>query len=132
MLKKIPIKLALYSLLFLFSISFLFHILVISSIVPFSIVWGSRINSIQQMYVFESVSLFINLLMSIFVASRMQFIKINLSQRTYKIVFSAIFMLFLLNTIGNLFSNNQLEKIIFTPITLILSILSLRVFLENE
>jgi hypothetical protein len=39
--------------------------------------------------------------------------------------------LFFLNTIGNLLSNNQLEKILFTPLTTILFVFSLRLAIDK-
>jgi hypothetical protein len=38
-----------------------------------------------------------------------------------------MFLLFLANTAGNLASKNELEKRIFTPLTLVLALFSLRV-----
>jgi hypothetical protein len=47
------------------------------------------------------------------------------------VVFSLMFLLFLVNTAGNLASTNQLEKQLFTPLTLLLALLSLRVAVSS-
>ena len=36
-----------------------------------------------------------------------------------------MFDMFVLNTVGNLFSKNRFEKMIFTPVTILASVLSL-------
>ena len=46
----------------LFTGALVFHLLVISQIIPFDIVWGGRLDSVDDMLVFESISIVINLI----------------------------------------------------------------------
>jgi len=48
-----------------------------------------------------------------------------------RVVMWIMFVLFTANTIGNLFSLNELESIIFTPITLVLALQTLRLALHR-
>lgn len=114
---------------FLISI-IVFHIVAIVGIVPYEMLWGGRLKSESEMYFFESVSLLINLVM-------LAAVIVKRAWPTKKIkwvnaVLWIMFVLFLLNTIGNIFSSNQMEKIIFTPITLILSVLCLILVLKKQ
>ncbi len=60
------------------------------------------------------------------VALYADFLKWRINQVVIRIGLWAMFVLFFINTIGNLFSINELEKLIFTPVTLVLSLFSLR------
>ena len=60
------------------------------------------------------------------------FLKLKLHQSILKITFWGMFVLFLFNTIGNLLALNNLETIIFTPLTALLSLFSLRLALANQ
>ena len=35
---------------------FIFHLLILSQIIPFEIVWGGKLKTTEEMYVFESIS----------------------------------------------------------------------------
>jgi uncharacterized membrane protein len=75
---------------------------------------------------FETVSILMNLLMLGIVAARAGFFKSGANHLIIQIALYLMAGIFFLNTIGNLLSNNQLEKILFTPLTIILFVFSLR------
>jgi hypothetical protein len=104
----------------------LFHVLILIGIIPYEMVWGGRLKTHAKMVTFETVSLIINLIMLIVVAIKADFLKIHLLPMIIKIVFWAMFALFTVNTIGNILSTNTFEKLVFTPLTLILALFSLR------
>lgn len=120
-------RLALHGLLATFVGTTLFHALVVAGVVPFGMVWGGRLRSHSQMLAFEAVSLTITLLLLAAVAVQAGYLNIKVSQRVMTVVFALMFVLFLANTAGNLASKNELEKRLFTPLTLVLALLSLRV-----
>ncbi|MCC3154181.1 hypothetical protein Q3A66_04785 [Hymenobacter sp. BT770] len=103
------------------------HVLVVAGVIPFAVVWGSRLRDHSQMVTFEAVSLTVTLLMLAAVAVQARYVKIRIPHRVMTVVFSLMFLLFLANTAGNLVSKNELEKLIFTPMTLLLTLFSLRV-----
>lgn len=113
-------------MLVLFSLILVFHLLVLSGIVPYDIAWGGRLKNKEEMLVFESVSILLNTLMMSVVAVRIKFLKISISQKLITGILWGMTVLFAVNTVGNLFAVSSWETIIFTPITAILSILSLR------
>lgn len=114
------------------SLVVIFHLLVIFRVIPFEIVWGGRLKDSSQMLLFETVSVTINLIMLVTVAIYSGFLKVKINRAVLKTILWIMVALFFLNTVGNLFSNNEIEKIVFTPLTLFLSIFSFRLAISNE
>lgn len=81
---------------------------------------------------FEIVSILINMVMIAVVAIYAGYLNLKINPKIIKVTLWIMVVLFLLNTIGNLFSNNEMEKIIFTPITLLLAIFCLRLAMEKQ
>ena len=110
-------------LLIVFLLTVLFHLLVLTGVIPFSGVWGGRLETVQDMYRFEAVSILINILVLFVLIQKRK----NLLDGNPNIVINVllwVFMgLFLLNTVGNLFAESVIEKILATPLTLIISVL---------
>jgi len=95
-------------------------------------VWGGRLKNASQMLSFETVSIVINLIMLAGVGVYAGILQLKINQIVIKAGFGIMFVLFLLNTIGNLSSENEWEKMVFTPLTLLLSLFSLRLALSKE
>ncbi len=106
----------------IFLLTIVFHLLVLVKIIPYGIVWGGRLQSDSQMYKFEATSIAINLLFMMIILVKSGYLKIRISPLIIRIFLWLMTGLFLLNTIDNLLSDNHLERIIFTPVTIILSI----------
>ena len=120
-------RLALHGLLIIFLATTVFHLLVVAGVVPLGMVWGGRLRDHSQMLAFEGGSLTITLLLLTAVAVRAGYVKIRIPRWVMSVVFSLMFLLFLVNTAGNLASNNETEKLLFAPLSLLLALLSLRV-----
>ncbi len=131
MKKFISTRFATNSLLVLFSMFTVFHVLVLVGVLPYTIVWGGKIQSQAQMQTMEAVSLGIMLSMLGVTASYARLLPIQLPAKLFKVIFWAMFALFALNTLGNLASVNDFERLVFTPITLVLAIFSLRLAIEK-
>jgi hypothetical protein len=125
-------KIAGYSLLTLFSLTIIFHLLVIIQIIPFEIVWGGRLTSLQQMYVSETISVSLNVLFLFIVLIQMKMLNWPIAPKVITVFLWLMFALFALNTLGNLLSINSLEKMIFTPVTILLSIFCLILALPKK
>lgn len=124
------------NILILFLITFLFvfvfHVLVFFRVIPFSIVWGGKIKTIENMQKMEAISLSVNALILVFVLSELGVIRKKCPSNLAKFIYLVLLNLFIFNTIGNLFSESNLEKIIFTPITLALSVMSFILLFRKE
>ncbi len=130
LLKRINIKIAANAMIILNLTLVIFHILIIARIIPYNIVWGGRLESISQMQVFETVSLSINLAITAVIGIKVGYIKPYLNEKVITIILWGLVILFSLNTIGNIISINSLEAIMFTPITIIATILCCRLAVE--
>ena len=118
---------ALHGLLSFFLLTLHFHALVVVGVIPSALVWGGRLRDQSQMLRFESGALVVTLLLLAAVAVQAGYVKFRVPQKVMTVVFSLMALLFLANTAGNLTSTNELEKRLFTPLTLLLALLSLRV-----
>jgi hypothetical protein len=101
----------------------IFHLLVITGIIPYTIVWAGKLKSTSDMYVFESISIAINLLLIGVLIIKRRHIKQNISNKILNAVLWFFVIIFALNTLGNLTSKTLLEKALFTPLTFISAIL---------
>jgi len=131
MMKFISKRLANIALSLIFLLLIFFHLLVITGFIPFDIVWGGRIENSAQMIQFESVSIFVNGILLTIVAIHGGYLKFKIAPVIFKITFWMMVILFALNTVGNLYSLNHWEKILFTPLTFLLTLFSLRLALSD-
>ncbi|MCF8323423.1 MAG: hypothetical protein K9I84_00580 [Leadbetterella sp.] len=110
-------------ILILFILVVIFHFLVIFGIIPFQNVWGGRLKTHEEMLKFEAFSIVLNLIFIAVVLVKVGFWKVKISPKIISILLWIMTSLFAINTIGNLFAVNNLEKYMATPITFILSVL---------
>jgi hypothetical protein len=106
-----------------------FHGFVLLGIVPYNIVWGGQLESAEEMYMMESVSIGLTLFMAWMVAVRIEVLHAKFPALLSQFIFGGMALLFLLNTIGNLFAVNSLETLLFTPLTLLSTIACFRLAL---
>ncbi|MCB2379000.1 hypothetical protein LGH70_15470 [Hymenobacter sp. BT635] len=128
-MKLLSERLAATCLLVIFALTVLFHGLIITGVIPFGMVWGGRLQTREQMLVFETLSILLNGLMLGVVAAWAGRWKVALNPRILRIALWLMAGLFLLNTVGNLLSTSAVEKAVFTPVTLLLTLLCLRLAL---
>ncbi|GAB3194317.1 hypothetical protein ABID22_000258 [Pontibacter aydingkolensis] len=132
MYNPITLRFATNGLLLIISLTIVFHFTVLLGIVPFELVWGGRLRTHSQMLSFEAASIAINLAMLAVVAIHSGVLKIRVNRKVIRVALWAMFILFLLNTVGNLLSENQAEKMVFTPVTFLLSVFSLRLAVSKK
>lgn len=118
-------------LLALLSVLLIFHFLVIAGVIPFGIIWGGKLENYSQVLVYESVSIGINLIMILVVSVNAGFIKFTGKRILVRVSLWVMFFLFLLNTLGNFTSQNQFERVVFGPLTLVISFLCLKLSLAG-
>ena len=127
MQKLLPLRIVTNGLIIIFSCVIIFHLLVITSLIPSDIVWGGNISDNSQMVVMELVSIAFNLFMLAVVCTYAGIIKMDVNPTLLKICFWVMFLLFLINTFGNLMSKSSLETYIFTPLTIVLTLFCFRI-----
>jgi hypothetical protein len=125
-------KLAGKILLVLFGLLVIFHILILFNLLPSNIVWGGQAgNSPSSLRTLEAISLILTIIFALIVAVKIGYIKIGNFRKAINILLWIIFAYLLLNTVGNLASGSSLEKLVFTPITVVAALLVLRLAIDR-
>lgn len=105
----------------------LFHIAVIAKAIPYDIAWGGRLQNDSEMYVFETISILINLFLGLLLLMKGDYVKFRFKERTIDIILWIFLVLFFLNTVGNIFAKTNFEKsfavLTFVSVILIWTIL---------
>ena len=118
-------------LLILFGLLVIFHILILFNLLPSNIVWGGRVGSSASPRALLTVSLIFNILFALVVSAKIGYIDVGNLNRVINVFLWMIFAYLLLNTAGNLASSSTLEKLVFTPITIVAAILVFRLVMER-
>lgn len=100
----------------------LFHIAVIIKVIPYDIAWGGRLQNDSEMYVFEAISILINLFLGLVLLMKGDYIKYRLMDKTIDIILWIFLALFALNTVGNICAKTNFEKSL-AVLTLVFAIL---------
>jgi hypothetical protein len=95
-------------------------------VIPYAIAWGGRLQNDEQMYLFETVSIIVNLFLIFILLMKGRYIRLQLKEKLLNLVLWIFSILFLLNTVGNLFAQTNFEKM-FAVLTLTLAILILKI-----
>jgi hypothetical protein len=114
---------ALGAMIVLVTAVMIFHLLVIAQVIPYTVVWAGRLGSVEEMYVFELLSIAVNTLLLGVLLLKAGFIKNIFPQRLLNGILWFFLVLFALNTLGNLTAATAFEKFVFTPLTLLSAIL---------
>jgi hypothetical protein len=101
------------------------HILILIKVIPYHLIWGGRLKTDKEMYRFEIVSILINALFVIIILVQAKIFAIDILEKVMTYALWLMTGLFVLNTWGNAISKNKLEKRLFTPVTIIMTIFSL-------
>ena len=113
-------------LLGILSIVVFLHIFIMVKVIPYAIAWGGRLQNDEQMYLFETVSIIVNLFLIFILLMKGRYIRLQLKEKLLNLVLWIFSILFLLNTVGNLFAQTNFEKM-FAVLTLTLAILILKI-----
>lgn len=122
----LPERVATAGLLTILSCVLSIHLLIILNILPFSIVWGGRLNTREQAMKFEAVAILGTLLMLLVIVMRSVYLSKGFNPPVIRVFLWLMTVMFLLNAASNFLSYNKIEQVIFTPLTALLSLFSLR------
>jgi heme A synthase len=127
MKKMLPLGIAVNGIIIILSSIIIFHFLVLTGVIPFNIVWGGNLTSKTQLYTMEAISIAINTVMLLIILTYCGVIKSSINRKYIIGAIWCMFLLFVLNTLGNLMAKTSLETYIFTPLTSILAIFCFRI-----
>lgn len=118
-------------LLVIFSLVVVFHILALMGFVPTNMVWGGRLETRDELVRFELFSLLVVLIAILVVSIRLDYLHWPRLMPATKVTMWIIFVLFVLNTVGNAFAVEPIERYGAGTVTLLFSFLSWRVAIEK-
>jgi len=88
----------------------IFHVLILTQVIPYEITWGGRLKSVQEMWVFESISIIMNGLLLFLLSQKSGLFQSILSEKIVHFGLWIYVGIFILNTVGNLAAATLLEK----------------------
>lgn len=103
-------KLAIKLMLWLIGVIILLHSAILMKIIPYNITWGGRIENNIEMYVFEIMSILINLFLVVLLLLRGRYLSCFIPMKVVNILLWAFLFLFGINTLGNIFAETTFEK----------------------
>lgn len=104
------------------SLIIVFHLGIIVKVIPYDIAWGGRLKDDNDMYVFELISVFVNLILVAILMIKQGALKIQLKQKIVNAILWVFLFVLILNTVGNLLSKRTFERV-FSVATLVLALL---------
>ena len=136
--KFMPIQRACVIMMVLFGLLAVVQVLVLVGVVPMSIVWGGQLDNSDDAPMFFIAPLFVGLALLALVAfALLVALRAGWLGRTNKLYrYSHYFMwlqvfYFALNTVGNLAAQSGTETLLFTPVSVALCLLALRLALRK-
>ena len=109
-----------------------FHALVLTGVIPYTIVWAGKINTVAEMRKLEVGSILVNAFAIFMLVLKADYVKHRVPVKILNAIIWLLAVLFSLNTIGNLFAKSGFELYFFTPLTFILSVLCLRIVIDKK
>ena len=103
-------KLAIKLMLWLIGVIILLHSAILMKIIPYNITWGGRLENNIEMYVFEIMSILINLFLVVLLLLRGRYLSCFIPMKVVNILLWAFLFLFGINTLGNIFADTTFEK----------------------
>ena len=104
------LKLTIKLLLWLIAMVILFHLAILTKLIPYEVTWGGRLSDDSEMYMFEGVSIMINVILGFTLLIKGEYILSSIPLKVVNTIFWIFFAVFSLNTLGNIFSETIFEK----------------------
>ena len=96
----------------------LYHVSIMLKVVPYELTWGGRLTNDFEMYVFETISVLVNLFLFTLLMIKGKYWKEFIPLKVVNISLWVFAALFVLNTFGNVLAKTAFEKS-FAAITFI-------------
>lgn len=116
-------KVALISMFFILGIVLIFHTLILTELIPYDKVWAGKLNSVEEMKSFETISILLNAFMLTVLYLKYRKLEQGTTSKVIDILIWIFAGFFVLNTVGNLFSKSIVELILGTLLTLTSAVL---------
>ena len=103
-------KLTIKVLVWLIAAVSLFHLTILIKIIPYEITWGGKLKNDAEMYLFESISILINLFLTYVLLIKGEYVSKLISTEVVNIILWVFLFIFGLNTLGNILAETLFEK----------------------
>jgi hypothetical protein len=111
----------------------IYHVMMLAGVLPSDIAWaGHAATSPRTLVILEVVSLVVTLLFAALVAAAAGLWGGSKIRKPARMAMWVVSGYFVLNVVGNLASSSGLERLIFTPVSVILACLALRLALSKD
>jgi hypothetical protein len=107
------------------------HALVLLGVVPHTIVWGGRLNSLDEVRVLEAAAIVVVSMIMAIIASRAGHIRSVLPAKALGTSLWILVAAFSLHTVVNLFAAAAIEDFVFAPLTLLSAVLCFRLAMSE-
>ena len=107
---KMTQKRAINILIWIVGAILLLHVAIVTKVIPYEIAWGGKLKSDTQMYLFESISILVTLLLGIILLIKGNYVPLFIPISIVNALLWVFFVLFGLNTAGNLLAETWYEK----------------------
>ena len=94
-----PKKIYINTLLLISALVAVFHALILLRVIPFEITWGGKLKTVEEMYVFETLSILINSFFVFILLQKGEYIRYVMGRKTVNIILWIFFGIFALNTL---------------------------------
>lgn len=116
-------KVAAIIMFLLLGVVLIFHFLILIEQIPYDKVWAGKLNSVEEMKSFETFSILLNtFILTVLCIKYRQMVK-GVKNKPIDILIWVFAVFFMMNTVGNLFSESTIELILGTSLTLTSAIL---------
>jgi hypothetical protein len=100
--------------------------------IDYTAVWGGRLKNHEQMLVFESVSIILQLVLVVALFVKQQLLPLPVSMKVVNGILWFYLVVFTLNTFGNLAAINIWERIIGTLATLVVVFMLWKILSDSK
>lgn len=108
----------------------IFHLLILCGVIPYNVVWGGKIETKKQMFLFELISMVLNGFLLWILLMEGNFIKVIIPRYLIRFCLWSYLILFVFNTVGNSLAASLFEK--FFAIITALSVVLLALILKRN
>ncbi len=118
-------------LLWLIAAVTLFRLGILIKIIPYEITWGGKLKNDSEMYLFESISILINIFLGYVLLIRGEYVSKLIPTKVVNIILWIFLFIFGLNTLGNIFAATLFEKSL-SLLTLVYSYLIWKILKKSK
>ncbi|MDI9340217.1 MAG: hypothetical protein QM534_06555 [Sediminibacterium sp.] len=100
-----------------------FHVLVISGLIPSTVIWGGNLQSRSEVLLFETISIVVNVIMIGVLYRKYSLLVTGKRSVGIDVLIGVFALMFAVNTVGNLYAVHVAEKWLGTFFTALLTLL---------